>query len=500
MDGPIAADLPRLSYDALFIDGAWAAPADAATECVINPATETVIGHAPVGSAQDCHRALGAARQAFDEGVWPGLSGAGRAAALRGLLDKCSARHGDIIELMRLEIGITRAQAEFQYQLARVQAARFIELAGMETIKSLPILISPTAAGGRALGGAITARDPIGVVSCITPYNSGFLLGLIKAVPALAAGNCVIVKPSPFTPLQTMLIAELMAELDLPPGAFNIVTGGADVGELLTADPRVDMISFTGSDVVGAKVMAQAAPTLKKVHLELGGKSALIIRHDADMETAVMAGMFGFVFMAGQGCALTTRMLVDNRIRADFVAALAAATAQVKTGDPDQGDTGMGPLIRDVACTRTDGFVRRAIEDGATLVCGGKRPPDLARGFFYEPTLLDNVANDSELGQREVFGPVGAIIGFDTDEQAVRLANQSDYGLSGGIISRETGTAMEMALKLRTGQVNINLGPGGLHPDMPFGGYKRSGLGREWGEAGFHEYTELKSIGFPAGA
>jgi acyl-CoA reductase-like NAD-dependent aldehyde dehydrogenase len=500
MDSPTAGARLRLSYDALFIGGAWVPPATGATDGVVNPATEAVIGHAPLGSAEDCRRAIGAARHAFDQGAWPGLAGAARAVVLQRLAELVSARHDEIIELMRLEIGITRPQAEFQYQLASTQIRSFIELAARNTVKSLPILISPTMSGSKTLGGAITARDPIGVVACITPFNSGFLLGMLKAVPALAAGNSVIVKPSPFTPLQTMLIAELVAELDLPPGAFNIVTGGADVGELLTTDPRVDMISFTGSDVVGGKVMAQAAPTLKKVHLELGGKSALIIRHDAEMEKAVMAGIFGFVFMAGQGCALTTRMLVDNRIRSDFVAALAAATAHVKTGDPDLADTGMGPLIRDAACTRTDGFVQRAIGDGATLVCGGKRPPGLARGFFYEPTLLDNVANDSELGQREVFGPVGAIIGFDTDEQAVRLANQSDYGLSGGIISRETGIAMEMALKLRTGQVNINLGPGGLHPDMPFGGYKRSGLGREWGEAGFHEYTELKSIGFPAGA
>jgi acyl-CoA reductase-like NAD-dependent aldehyde dehydrogenase len=500
MDSPASGATLRLSYDALFIDGAWSPPTDGAIEGVINPATEAVIGRAPVGSAEDCRRAIGAARRAFDAGVWPALPGSARAAALQRLTEACAARHDEIIELMRLEIGITRAQAEFQYQLALVQVGKFIQLASNDTVKSLPILISPLPSGGKALGGAITARDPIGVVACITPYNSGFLLGLIKAVPALAAGNTVILKPSPFTPLQTMLIAELMADLDLPNGVFNIVTGGVEVGERLTSDPRVDMISFTGSDAVGAKVMAQAAPTLKKVHLELGGKSPLIIRRDADMEKAVMAGIFGFVFMAGQGCALTTRMLVDNRIRADFVASLAGATAHIKTGDPDLADTGMGPLIREAARARTDGFVQRAIADGATLVCGGKRPHGLEHGFFYEPTLFDNVANDSELGQREVFGPVGAIIGFDTDEQAVRLANQSDYGLSGGIISRDTGTAMEMALKLRTGQVNINLGPGGLHPDMPFGGYKRSGLGREWGEEGFLEYTELKSVGFPAGA
>lgn len=497
---PLATVTPRLSYDALFVDGAWSPPADGASEAVINPATEAIIGRAPVGSAADCSRAIAAARRAFDDGPWPDLPKAVRAGAIRRLAYAVRARHDDIIELMRLEIGITRMQAEFQYQLAVVQVDKFIELAGRETVKSLPILISPLPSGGRVMGGAVTARDPIGVVAGITPFNSGFLLGLMKAVPAMAAGNTVVIKPSPYTPLQTLLIAELVADIDLPPGVFNVVTGGNEVGEMLSADPRVDMVSFTGSDAVGAKVMAQAAPSLKKVHLELGGKSPLIIRHDADLEKAVMAGMFGFVFLAGQGCALTTRMLVDNRIRPDFVAAIAAAAAHVKVGDPVDDGTGMGPLIREAARTRTEAFVHRALEDGATLVCGGRRPDGLARGFFYEPTLFDGVANDSQLGQREVFGPVGAIIGFDTDDEAVRLANQSDYGLGGAIISRETGTAMNMALRMRTGQININLGPGGLHPDMPFGGYKRSGLGREWGEEGFYEYTELKSIGFPAGA
>ena len=196
---------------------------------------------------------------------------------------------------------------------------------------------------------------------------------------------------------------------------------------------------------------------------------------------------------------MTTRMLVDNRIRGDFVAALADTVAALKVGDPHHPDTFMGPLIRETARARTEDFCRRAVDEGARLVLGGKRPPHLEKGFFFEPTIFDDVANDSHLGQREVFGPIAAVIGFDSDAEAIRLANQSDYGLGGAIISEDRGTAFEMALKMRTGQIQINMGPGGFHPDMPFGGFKRSGLGREWGEEGFNEYTELKAIGFPAG-
>jgi acyl-CoA reductase-like NAD-dependent aldehyde dehydrogenase len=390
-------------------------------------------------------------------------------------------------------------QADFQYRLAETQVLKAIEVARKDPTRTLPVLVTPHPDGTNALGGALVTRDPIGVVVAITPYNAGFLLTLLKAVPAMAAGNSVIVKPSPFTPLQTLMIAEVVAELDLPPGVFNVVTGGADVGQMLGADPRVDMVSFTGSDKVGSQIMVQAAPTLKKCHLELGGKSPLVIRHDADMERAVAAGIFGFVHQAGQGCSMTTRMLVDNRIRADFIAALSAAVTALKVGDPFAEDTFMGPLIREAARERTAGFCTRALEEGARLVIGGKRPAGLDRGFYFEPTIFDDVRNESHLGQNEVFGPIAAVVGFDSDEEAVRLANQSDYGLGGAIISRDAGTAMRMAMRIRTGQIMINNGPGGFHPDMPFGGYKRSGLGREWGEEGFNEYTEIKAIGYPAG-
>jgi acyl-CoA reductase-like NAD-dependent aldehyde dehydrogenase len=488
----------RYHYDELFIDGAWVRP-DGGRDLVINPANEAAFGHAPVGTAVDAERAFAAARRAFDEGPWPHEARNVRANAMQKLYERVAARSNDILDLMRLEMGYTRAQCERQFGLAETQMKKFVAVAHQDPTKTLPLMTGTQAQGPRSLGGGLVTRDPIGVVSAITPYNSGFLLGMMKCVPAIAAGNTVILKPSPYTPLQSMLIAELMAELDLPPGVFNLVTGGVEVGRLMSSDPRVDMVSFTGSDSVGCMVMSQAAATLKKVHLELGGKSPLIIRHDADMKLAVMAGIYGFVFQAGQGCSMTTRMLVDNRIRPAFVETLAATVGKLKVGDPSEADTFMGPLIRENARTRTEDFCRRALTDGATLVLGGKRPAALTKGFYFEPTIFDNVANDSHLGQREVFGPIAAVVGFDTDAEAVRLANASDYGLGGSIISQDAATALEMALKVRTGQIHINGGAGGFHPDMPFGGYKRSGLGREWGEEGFYEYTEIKAIGFPVG-
>ena len=489
----------RVDYDKLFIDGGWVAPG-AGQEAVINPATEEAVGSAPLGTVGDAERAIAAARRAFDEGVWSDEDRNVRADRMQKLFELVLARKDEAAGLMQLEMGFTRLNCEMQLGLLLTQIERTIEVARKDPIKPLAMIISDRlGGGGRAFGGGVVTRDPVGVVSAITPYNSGFLLGLVKALPAMAAGNTVVLKPSPFTPLQTMLIAEMVAELDLPPGVFNIVTGGTDVGQMMSADPRIDMVTFTGSDAVGAAVMAQASPTLKKVQLELGGKSPIVIRHDADLELGVAVALFGSMFQAGQGCSLTTRILVDNRIRPAFVEALGAAARQIKVGDPYDPTTFMGPLIREAAITRTQSFCKRALDDGARLVIGGDRPAGLDKGYYFEVTIFDDVRNDSHLGQREVFGPIAAVIGFDDDAEAVRLANQSDYGLGGGIISADKATAFEMALKMRTGQIQINGGPGGFHPDMPFGGYKRSGLGREWGEEGYNEFTEIKAIGFPAG-
>jgi aldehyde dehydrogenase (NAD+) len=499
MNKPVPAAELRTAYDQLFIDGRWAPPAAGATEPVINPATEAPFGRAAAGGAQDCERAIAAARRAFDDGPWPQTHRDERADRLQKVLDRLVARREEILETIVREVGFTRREAPFQLEMAFTHFRRYLELARRDPMTSLPTRVFPQPDGSKVLGTAVKVREPIGVVSAITPYNAGFLLGVTKAIPALAAGNTVILKPSPYTPLTSFLLAEAIAEADLPAGVFNLVTGGVEVGQQLASDPRIDMVSFTGSDAVGAQIAAQAAQTLKKAHLELGGKSALIVRHDADLDVALRGGLFGFAFQAGQGCSMTTRMLVDNRIRPAFVERLVAATSAIKVGDPAEPDTGMGPVIREASRARVEKYVGLGLEHGARLVCGGRRPPGLAKGFFHEPTIFDDVDNASPLAQDEIFGPVAAVIGFDDDEEAIRLANASRYGLGGAIVTRNTGLAMEMALKIRTGMVSINGGAGGFHPDMPFGGYKRSGLGREWGEEGYNEYTEIKSIGFHAG-
>ena len=492
----------RMDYDSLFIDGAFVA-ATHGTEEAITPIDGSAIGSAPVGSPDEARKALDAAHASFEAGVWASEDSHVRSGKMRQLLDMVLARKDEIVRLMMLEMGYTRMEGEGQLQLGTDQLEKFADLAAADPVTTLPLVSTPWHDGTIRLGGAITTRDPIGLVVAITPYNAGFLLGLMKLGPALAAGNSVVIKPAPYTPLQTLLLMDMVAELDLPPGTVNMVTGGADVGEALCSDPRVDMISFTGSDKVGGMIMAQAAPHITKCHLELGGKSALILRRDADIGKALPGVLFSNFAQAGQGCACTTRILVDNAIRGDLVAALGEALKHWKVGDPFAEGTVTGPLIRNVAVERAASFVERAQAEGATLVAGGKRPEGLderlSGGFYFEPTVFDGVSNDSFLGQNEVFGPIMSIIGFDSDEEAVAIANKSDFGLGGSIVSADAGKAMEMAMKVRTGSIGINGGSGKLHPDTPFGGYKRSGLGREWGEHGYNEYTQIKAITFPVG-
>jgi aldehyde dehydrogenase (NAD+) len=492
----------RMDYDSLYIAGKFV-PAMQGTEPAITPIDGSVIGHAPVGSPAEARAALDAAHASFEGGLWANAERRVRSAGMQQLLDMVLARKDEIVRLMMLEMGYTRMEGEGQLQLGTDQMAKFVELSAADPVKTLPLVSTPWHDGTTKLGGAITTRDPIGTVVAITPYNAGFLLGLMKLGPALAAGNSVVLKPAPYTPLQTLLLMDMVAELDLPPGVVNMVTGGADVGEALCSDPRVDMISFTGSDKVGAAIMAQAAPHITKCHLELGGKSALILRRDADIAKALPGVLFSNFAQAGQGCACTTRILVDNAIRGDLVAALGEAMKHWKVGDPFEQGVVTGPLIREVARERAEMFVERAQVEGATLVAGGKRPEGLdarlSGGFYFEPTIFDGVSNDSYLGQNEVFGPIMAIIGFNSDEEAVAIANKSEFGLGGSIVSADAGKAMDMAMKIRTGSIAINGGSGRLHPDTPFGGYKRSGLGREWGEEGYNEYTQIKAITFPVG-
>jgi acyl-CoA reductase-like NAD-dependent aldehyde dehydrogenase len=332
----------------------------------------------------------------------------------------------------------------------------------------------------------------------ITAYNYPFFLNLAKLGPALASGCTFILKPAPQTPLEAMILGDIASEVGIPPGVFSIVTGGVDVGEKLTTDPRVDQISFTGSDKVGAMIQAQAAPSLKRVALELGGKSAMIVCEDADLEQAAFAGVVNFTNQCGQGCVLQTRQLVHNAIKDQYIEMLKAMASQVKLGDPADPDTGMGPLISAAQRERVLAYIEQGKTDGNSLVYGGNIPPGMDRGFFVEPTIFDCPSNSTAIAQEEIFGPVVCVIGFDTEEEAIAIANDSQYGLSGGVFSQDPGRAYRIAMQMRTGGVLINGGGGRLNPSVPFGGYKRSGIGREYGEEGLNEYLEIKVIDFRA--
>jgi acyl-CoA reductase-like NAD-dependent aldehyde dehydrogenase len=385
-----------------------------------------------------------------------------------------------------------------QYGIPMKHARRTVELASRPAISSLPVELTPNAQGKTTLGTGVVSREPVGVVAAISPYNFPFFLNIGKVIPALAVGCTVVLKPSPYTPFEALILGEIADEVGLPKGVLNIVTGDLEAGKLLTSDPRVDLVHFTGSDKVGSMIQAQSAPTLKRIVMELGGKSALIVRSDADIAKAAGFGLMNFTSHCGQGCALTTRHIVHNSVRPQFVEAMKAMLAQMKIGNPADPSVTYGPLIREVARKRTEDYVRIAKDQGATLVHGGKRPDGLDKGFYFEPTLFDNVSNDSRIAQEEVFGPIGVVIGYDDDDEAIAMANASEFGLAGAVFSADAGAAYRMALRIRTGGVAINGGAGTMMSDAPFGGIKRSGYGREYGEDGLNEFTYQKVISFHA--
>jgi acyl-CoA reductase-like NAD-dependent aldehyde dehydrogenase len=481
----------------IYVGGEW--QATSASEPVINPADESVLIEAPVGSVAQVDAAIAAARRAFDEGEWPHLPAERRQAMLTRFLDRIEERKAEFVALIIAEAGATRTLAEFaQFNVPMKHARRTVALASRPSISSLPVELTPNPQGLTTLGTGVVSRAPVGVVAAISPYNFPFFLNMGKVIPALAVGCTVVLKPSPYTPMQALILGEIADDVGLPKGVFSVVTGDVEVSQRLTSDSRIDLIHFTGSDKVGSMLQAQAAPSLTRLVMELGGKSALIVRQDANLQKAAAAGFAGFTSHCGQGCALTTRHIVHNSIRPQFVEALHGMLANVKIGNPIDPGVNYGPLIREVARQRTEEYVHIGLEEGASLVHGGKRPDGFEKGFFYEPTLFDNVRNDSRLAQEEVFGPIGVVIGFDDDEEAIALANASDFGLAGAIYSADAGQAFRMALRIRTGNVALNGGAGTMLSDAPFGGVKRSGYGREYGLEGLNEFTYQKVITFHA--
>ncbi|MGB8389884.1 aldehyde dehydrogenase family protein [Mycobacterium sp.] len=475
----------------LFIDGSWRDGGHGHTLPVENPAIEEQITEVAQASVADAHQAISAARRAFDAGPWPHLPVAERQSVMRAFADAVAARSGELIDLVVAEAGSTIALARIGQ--VGVPLAHLRDLVD-RVMPSYPTVRPQPPTFGIGIGQGVVRREPVGVVSAITAFNYPVLLSLFKIGPALAAGCTVVLRPSPLTPLSALVLGEAAQEAGLPPGALNIVTGDVDVATVLTSDPGVDMVSFTGSDVVGKLILAQAAPSVKKVVLELGGKSVNIVTEGADLDAAAAHAVLNFTQHSGQGCAAFTRILAHQSIHDDLVERVLARLDTTVVGDPTDESTDMGPLVSDNQRARVLSYIELGQAEGAKLAFGGGRTAGLDRGYYVDPTLFVQADNDMRVSREEIFGPVGVVIPFASDDEAVAIANDSPYGLSGSIWDPDPVHAYALAARLRTGMVHINGGGGGANPHSPFGGYKHSGLGREWGEAGYDEYFETKSV------
>ena len=482
-------------FDSLYIGGSWVKSVGGEGAAVINPATEEVIGKAPVGTAADAEAAIAAARDAFDHGPWPKMAWRERAGVLQQFHDALMTRKEEVVQLCVAEAGsivpvasimqFDMAMDGLQYYIHQIERREFV-------IPSSVSAHTNWATGGETLGSTVKVYEPLGVSVGITAYNYPFFLNLAKLGPALASGCTFILKPAPQTPLEALILGDIASEVGLPPGVFSIVTGGADVGEKLTTDPRVDQISFTGSDKIGAMIQAQAAPTLKRVTLELGGKSAMIVCEDADLEQAAFAGLINLTNQCGQGCVLQTRQLVHNAIKDQYIGMLKAMAGQVKLGNPADPDTGMGPLISAAQRERVLAFIEQGKADGNTLVCGGTIPPGMDSGFFIEPTIFDCPNNSTAIAQEEIFGPVMSVIEWDDYESMISLANGIEYGLTAMIVTDNLKLAMETADRVEAGYVWIN--STGRYLGAPYGGWKQSGFGQEECFDELLSYTQIKNV------
>ncbi|WP_040795817.1 aldehyde dehydrogenase family protein [Nocardia higoensis] len=480
----------------LYIDGQWTGGHGTERITVVNPATEEPIGTVPQATSADVEHAVSAARRAFDEGPWPRTTPAERSGVLSAMAAELRRRSPELVELSIAEAGSTRMLAEFLQVGAPIE--HFADLAH-RVVPGFDFVTPMLPTIGRGIGQGVVVREPYGVAALVTAFNFPLFLNLFKVGPALAAGCTVVLKCSPYTPFEALILGEIAEAAGVPAGVLNIITGDVAAGEALTRHPGVDIVSFTGSDTVGRKVYEQSADTLKKVVLELGGKSANVLLDDTDLDKVIDSVLSGFVTHAGQGCALMTRVLVHESLHDELVGRVEAALDYITVGDPADPAVSMGPLIRQVQRERVEALIRTGLAEGARIAHGGGRPSHLNRGYFLEPTLFVGVDNAMTIARSEFFGPVAVVIPFADDAEAVRLANDSDFGLAGGVWSADPIRAYGVAQQLRTGMVVINGGGGGLSPHGPFGGYKRSGLGREFGAHGLSEFLQHKTIQWPVG-
>ncbi len=484
---------PKMMIDGELVDGR------AGTFANINPATEETLGEVADASREDMHRAIDAARRAFDETDWS-TNRALRQRCLLQLHEAIDAEREELREELILEVGAPRAitfgpQLDAPLEDGLRYPARLIDEYPWETDLGDKTI---------SLTGTLTTRkvwrEPVGVVGAIVPWNFPFEITINKIGQALGTGNTMVLKPAPDTPFNATRLGRLIAEnTDIPPGVVNVVTASDHlVGEELTLSPKVDLISFTGSTAVGQRIMEKGALTMKRLFLELGGKSATIVLEDADFPMACVIGIAPCMH-AGQGCANPTRMLLPRSRYDEGVAILKSIYDNVTCGDPQDPGTLCGPVISDKQRKRVQHYINKGVEEGATALVGGPdAPTGFDRGFFVRPTLFTNVDNSMTIAQEEIFGPVLSVIPFDDEEEAIRIANDSRYGLAGNVMSGSLEHSLAVARRIRAGFMGVNGGaPYGA--DTPFGGYKYSGVGRQNGVAGFDQYTEIKSVGYPAG-
>jgi aldehyde dehydrogenase (NAD+) len=478
-----------ITHDALFIGGHWVKPSSDATIDVVSPSSEEVVGRVPAPSAGDVDRAVLAARDAFDNGPWPRLAPAERAAVLRRIADGIEQRAAELAEIVTTENGTPISISRTAQVLGAIPHLRaYAELAERYEFARTRDGVSIRAA---------VVREPVGVVAGIVPWNGPLVLTLMKLAPALAAGCTFVCKPPPETPLCFTVLAEICQQAGLPDGVLSFIPGDREAGRALVAHPAVDKVAFTGSTAAGRWIMAECAAGIKRVSLELGGKSAAIILDDADAKTAIAQLLPMATMLSGQMCLLQSRVLVPRARQQELVDCLCDAITGLPVGDPFDAGTYYGPLIAARQRARVEEYIAAGREEGATLALGGGRPGHLPRGWYVEPTVFTDVDNGMRIAREEIFGPVTSVIAYDDVDQAIAIANDTEFGLAGAVYTADPARGFEVARRVRAGTFGINCY--GTDAKVPFGGYKQSGLGRESGPEGLAEYLETKAIALPGG-
>ena len=476
-------------YAKLFIGGVWTEPSTSEVIEVFSPATGQKVGQVPLAAKADVNAACTAASKAFDEGPWPRMTPAERQGVLAKVAAAVEERADEFKHLLRLETG---------QPAAIIDILQFGPgLASLQFVANAADKFPWQEVRDGIYGQTLILREPIGVVAAVVAWNVPFFLACNKLGPALLAGCTVVLKPAAETPLSANLLAELFAEAGLPEGVLSVVPGGPETGRALTSNPEPDKFTFTGSSAVGKEIGRIAAEKLKPCTLELGGKSAAIILEDADIDSTLPMLIFSGLMNAGQACIGQTRILAPRSRYDEIVDKIAGAVSAMPVGLPDDPATAIGPLISEKQRDRVEGYIQKGIAEGARIVTGGGRPHGLEGGWFVQPTVFADVDNSMTIAQEEIFGPVLAVIPYDTEDDAIRIANDSVYGLAGSVWTTDNDKAIDIAKQIRTGTYAVNMY--GNDPGAPFGGYKNSGIGRENGPEGIDAYCESKSVLLPFG-